>query len=849
MKAFVSLLVSLMLCLCVSGAMAEGYPESAHPYDNDSDISWPYTHPEAAAYLAVTFSADTEFESNYDYLHITDNNGITRKYSGTDLQNRTVIVPGNSFELRLTSDGSATRYGFAIVQITVVTQEEYEEYERLNAYTIDSSGVITAYTGLETKLVIPAEINGVKVTGIDSGAFRNNTGLTSVVIPEGVTSIGDGAFRDCSSLESIDLPDGLTSIGEYAFYDCSSLVSIDLPDGLTSIGEWAFFECSSLESIDLPDGVTSIGNSVFRYCISLESIDLPDGLTSIGDYAFSGCISLVSIDLPDGLTSIGNSAFSSCSSLASIDLPEELASISDEAFRSCDSLVSICLPDGLTSIGNSAFRSCDSLVSIDLPEGLTSIGNEAFRYCHDLSMIHLPNSVETIGENAFENCDLRSLTIPESITSIPHPIADNCDELTSVVLPKELTEIAENAFPDSVMKVYCYKGSAADTWAKDTGKFAIYLDSYDIEKDVRLITPESDGWVSFGERVFEVGRPIAWKKDYCVAPQAFGQTYTLRCESSDPSVAKVEGERLTFLKNGHVTLTVTVEEYPELSSSREIEVYYPVEGFTFPTAVFVRVDTKNDECPVVPVEDIIPQDANPYFGYGSVSGIYDINETRQNKVKIWPLDTIGVVRARVHSCSEYGFYWDDEPYAQFNLVTYDTVNAIAASAPSRNLETGETYQPDITVTVDNLPFMNEPAAYTLKSSKTSVVKPTDDGRLEAVAPGTATITATTFAGGKTAKFSVTVVKATTLNIPVGTKKIEMEAFMSAAAGSVVIPDGCESIGARAFKNCANMRKAEIPNSVTSIADDAFDGCAEGFVIIAPAGSYAAEYAVAHGYTE
>ena len=76
-------------------------------------------------------------------------------------------------------------------------------------------------------------------------------------------------------------------------------------------------------------------------------------------------------------------------------------------------------------------------------------------------------------------------------------------------------------------------------------------------------------------------------------------------------------------------------------------------------------------------------------------------------------------------------------------------------------------------------------------------------------------------------FYVKVVKETTLNIPAGTKRIEEEAF----------------------KNCANMRKAEIPNSVTSIADDAFDGCAEGFVIIAPAGSYAAEYAVAHGYTE
>ena len=33
------------------------------------------------------------------------------------------------------------------------------------------------------------------------------------------------------------------------------------------------------------------------------------------------------------------------------------------------------------------------------------------------------------------------------------------------------------------------------------------------------------------------------------------------------------------------------------------------------------------------------------------------------------------------------------------------------------------------------------------------------------------------------------------------------------------------------------------------ADDAFAGCAEGFVIIAPAGSYAEAYAAAHGYTE
>ena len=40
--------------------------------------------------------------------------------------------------------------------------------------------------------------------------------------------------------------------------------------------------------------------------------------------------------------------------------------------------------------------------------------------------------------------------------------------------------------------------------------------------------------------------------------------------------------------------------------------------------------------------------------------------------------------------------------------------------------------------------------------------------------------------------------------------------------AVIIPDGCQSIGAGAFRNCEDMSLAIIPASVTSIADDAFE---------------------------
>ena len=61
-----------------------------------------------------------------------------------------------------------------------------------------------------------------------------------------------------------------------------------------------------------------------------------------------------------------------------------------------------------------------------------------------------------------------------------------------------------------------------------------------------------------------------------------------------------------------------------------------------------------------------------------------------------------------------------------------------------------------------------------------------------------------------------------------------------------MPDGCETIGARAFADSANLRTITIPASVTSIAADAFDGCTD-LTIRTPKGSYASRYAAAHGF--
>ena len=80
-----------------------------------------------------------------------------------------------------------------------------------------------------------------------------------------------------------------------------------------------------------------------------------------------------------------------------------------------------------------------------------------------------------------------------------------------------------------------------------------------------------------------------------------------------------------------------------------------------------------------------------------------------------------------------------------------------------------------------------------------------------------------------------------LKLPAGLKSIQQEAFRGSAAESIVLPDGCTEIGAKAFADCAMLRRVEIPASVAVIAEDAFEGCSHELVIVTPKGSAAESY--------
>ena len=131
---------------------------------------------------------------------------------------------------------------------------------------------ITGYNGPGGVVTIPATLDGLPVTAIGQYAFRDNTSLTSVTIPNSVTSIEGYAFYYCTNLTSVTLPNSVTSLGNGAFYNCTGLTSVTIPSSVTSIGGGAFNSCTGLTSVTIPNSVTSIGGAAFFHCSGLTYV-------------------------------------------------------------------------------------------------------------------------------------------------------------------------------------------------------------------------------------------------------------------------------------------------------------------------------------------------------------------------------------------------------------------------------------------------------------------------------------------------------------------------------------------------------------------------------------------------
>ena len=227
------------------------------------------------------------------------------------------------------------------------TAAEEEEYGKLDTkssgdyeYYLEGDGaVITVCVAMDSKIEVPAEFDGHKVTSIRKKAF-SGTSASEIVLPDSVKTIGENVFPE--TLVKVTLPGGLESFGnEEPFLNCSALkeICVGKGEGNFSAEDGVLYSkdkkqlvaypmAKSDKSFNLPASVTEIDLSAFCGNPHLEEIDISH-VEAIGNYAFQGCTALRSVKFSKDLDSIGEGAFLDCKELTSVRLYNKLQYIGD----------------------------------------------------------------------------------------------------------------------------------------------------------------------------------------------------------------------------------------------------------------------------------------------------------------------------------------------------------------------------------------------------------------------------------------------------------------------------------------------------------------------------------------
>ncbi|MGM9641991.1 MAG: leucine-rich repeat domain-containing protein, partial [Eubacteriales bacterium] len=254
-----------------------------------------------------------------------------------------------------------------------------------NGYTFveldDGSAMITG-ADVSGDVVLPAELNGKKVTAIGEGAFYKATTITSLTIPDGIESIGIYAFSDCTALGSVSIPKSVWSIEPFAFegtpwlaaqtdefvtagddvliaYNGTSNTPV-LPDTVRHLGG-AFAANEAIRSLTLGRGVLTVSSMALAFCKNLALVDPGLSLVYVGEQAFSGDEKLTSLVFPDTLRCIGPQACLNCYELKYLYLGQSLCNLGQNAFEYCQALRTVFIPESLTELRSSHFKDCPSL--------------------------------------------------------------------------------------------------------------------------------------------------------------------------------------------------------------------------------------------------------------------------------------------------------------------------------------------------------------------------------------------------------------------------------------------------------------------------------------------------------
>ena len=294
-----------------------------------------------------------------------------------------------------------------------------------------------------TSVVLVNFSNCHKLKRIEYGCCNSCGSLRTFIFPPNLEVLGGGALHG-SGITELTFPDSLRVTEEYTGeYGCTigyssvKKIYISKNSNLTEIGTHTFYNSWQLESFFIPKKVTSLGNGVFCLCpIKKFEIDpenpsySTDGKT-IYNKAGNTIISISTYDdgtnytIRSNVTSVKYQAFRNVPAKTIIYTNQFLSFESSPLYNS--NIAELTFPTGITSIINGFAQHSYSLVRVVLHDKITKICSSAFSNCVSLKEVILSKNLKTIESNAFAECkSILSLTIPASVEVIQSGTFSGC---------------------------------------------------------------------------------------------------------------------------------------------------------------------------------------------------------------------------------------------------------------------------------------------------------------------------------------------------------------------------------------------------------------------------------------
>ena len=341
-------------------------------------------------------------------------------------------------------------------------------------FTADARGILLSYNGESGDVVIPETVDGVTVTRISSGVFSGKKELiTSITFPDTVTCIEDNVINNMPNLKQVALPAGLQVLGQNNFNTCPGVEEAVLPPGVFYIG-WGCFSSDCDFRLTFTGPVPLMREEFSLWRTETGGIFVPDDLEE--EYAkaiYQGQLmekSGQNAVIPEYATPESDFIFDAATgaitgytgSAVRVDIPSEIGgvpvkAIGEKAF--CESkMLGLFFREGVETIGDEAFSCCYDLTVLSLPDSLVRIGSKAFT--HTLSRsIDWGSGLESIGEEAFAVTDVgfdgRNMRLPASLREVGRE-AFCSTRLTGVIFGPAIEKIGERAFAKSAIDYFMF---------------------------------------------------------------------------------------------------------------------------------------------------------------------------------------------------------------------------------------------------------------------------------------------------------------------------------------------------------------------------------------------------------